>query len=357
MPERHFRRLQAKNLITSYLQYHRIRARVSQRRQHSRRYRLHVTDAHPCTLYSSTSIDLQVDSDSDAPTSSTLSDDTSPTNSSILTCTSSDASLTDGEEEEIGLDDDSIFEMEYFHKAMEDLDSWMRELTGWVDDLDGLDIPSEKESSSSESEDSDSQGGVSMGSELDEEEYFADWEGAGYSRKRKRRLHRWSRPDHFRNELRVSPYTFDQLLRQIEHDPVFSDNSQKAQMPVEYQLAITLNRFGHYGNSIQLDKPQFLKANIRMPTPEEKEEAKEWVERQSCPVWHDGWCLVDGTLVKLYARPYWFGESYFDWKALYSLNLQIVSLPNCQIIDVDYGFTGSTHDASAMGAYSYEEGM
>ncbi|THU94473.1 hypothetical protein K435DRAFT_819994 [Dendrothele bispora CBS 962.96] len=84
-----------------------------------------------------------------------------------------------------------------------------------------------------------------------------------------------------------------------------------------------------------------------MPTEAEKEEAKTWVEKHSCPEWRDGWCMVDGSLIPLYARPYWYGESYFDRKSNYSLNVQVVSLPNLRIIDLGYGFTGSTHDASA----------
>lgn len=56
---------------------------------------------------------------------------------------------------------------------------------------------------------------------------------------------------------------------------------------------------------------------------------------------------MDGTLVPLTYRPFWFGESYFDRKCNYSLNIQIVSLPNLRIIDFSYGHTRSTHDASA----------
>ena len=76
---------------------------------------------------------------------------------------------------------------------------------------------------------------------------------------------------------------------------------------------------------------------------------------------------MDGTLVPLSKRPTWFGESYFDRKCNYSLNIQvchdkfharpssptdhhfakIVSLPNLRIIDFSYGHTGSTHDATA----------
>ena len=59
-----------------------------------------------------------------------------------------------------------------------------------------------------------------------------------------------------------------------------------------------------------------------MPTAAEKEEAKTWVEEHSCKAWCGGWCMVDGTQIPLADRPYWFGESYFDRKCNYSLNVQ-----------------------------------
>ncbi|KAF9562393.1 hypothetical protein CPC08DRAFT_634216 [Agrocybe pediades] len=181
-----------------------------------------------------------------------------------------------------------------------------------------------------------------------------------------------ARPDHFRQELRVNPYTFDSIVNRIKDDPVFSNNSNNPQMPVEQQVAITLYRFGHFGNAASLDKvakwagyakgtvhlatkrvmkavlrKDFIDEAVSLPTAEEKEAAKEWVESRSCSGWRDGWCLVDGTLVPLFERPYWYGESYFDRKSNYSLNFQIISLPNLRIIDFGYGFTGSTHDATA----------
>jgi hypothetical protein len=72
--------------------------------------------------------------------------------------------------------------------------------------------------------------------------------------------------------------------------------------------------------------PEFMKQAVQLPTDEEKEEAKIWVEEHSCRAWRDGWCLVDGTLIPLYNRPYWYGESYFDRKCNYSLNIQVSCL-------------------------------
>jgi hypothetical protein len=57
------------------------------------------------------------------------------------------------------------------------------------------------------------------------------------------------RPDQFREILQVTPYTFDKLRETIENDPIFFNNSNNPQIPVEEQLAITLYHFGHDGNA------------------------------------------------------------------------------------------------------------
>lgn len=159
------------------------------------------------------------------------------------------------------------------------------------------------------------------------------------------------RADHFREALRVTPLTFDKIVLKIKDDPVFANNSNHAQISIEEQLAVVLYRFGHNGNAASLQsvanwaglgkgtvhlitrrvmtavlRRSFMEEAVRFPTPEEKESAKEWVERHSCKAWRHGWCLVDGTLVPLAERPHWFGESYFDRKCNYSLNIQVCSV-------------------------------
>jgi hypothetical protein len=119
-------------------------------------------------------------------------------------------------------------------------------------------------------------------------------------------------------------------------------------MPIESQLAIALYCFGHNGNAASLQsvanwagvgkgtvtlatrhvmtavlQPDFMQNAVHIPNDEEKEAAKEWVVAYSCDAWRNGWCMVDGTLVPLYAHPYWYGSSYFDWKSNYSMNVQV----------------------------------
>lgn len=156
------------------------------------------------------------------------------------------------------------------------------------------------------------------------------------------------RPDLFREILRVTPYTFDKILEKIENDPVFFNNSHNPQIPIEEQLAITLYRFGHDGNAASqasvgrwagtgkgspalhtkrvmtaILRQSFMSEAVRLPTLEEKSEAKAWVEAHSCKAWRNGWIFVDGTLIPLFDRPNWYGESYFDRKCNYSLNVQV----------------------------------
>ncbi len=58
---------------------------------------------------------------------------------------------------------------------------------------------------------------------------------------------------HFQHNLQVNPETFDRILRQICDSHVFLNNSYVDQLPVAYQLAITLFHFGHFGSAISVE--------------------------------------------------------------------------------------------------------
>ncbi|KAJ7080913.1 hypothetical protein B0H15DRAFT_786879 [Mycena belliarum] len=165
-------------------------------------------------------------------------------------------------------------------------------------------------------------------------------------------------PDHFCADLRVSPSTFDALVTALQNDPIFFKNSNRPQLPVDQQVAVTLYRFGHDGNAASIQsvanraglgkgtvhlitrrvltavlRPEFMQSAVCMPTAEEKEQAKRWVHEHSCRSWRNGWCFVDGTLVPLDERPTWYGESYFDRKCNYSLNFQVCDLLKAGVHD------------------------
>lgn len=168
-------------------------------------------------------------------------------------------------------------------------------------------------------------------------------------------------PEEFRELLRVTPQTFDKLVAKIENDPVFFNNSNNPQLPVEQQLAIALYRFGHDGNAAgqasvgrwagagkgssalhtkrvmtAILREEFMNDAVYIPAPGSaaKAEAEDWVEAHSCRAWRHGWLFVDGTLVPLFDRPHWYGESYFDRKCNYSMNVQVRS-PSTHISALD----------------------
>jgi hypothetical protein len=58
--------------------------------------------------------------------------------------------------------------------------------------------------------------------------------------------------------------------------------------------------------------------------------------------------MVDRILIPLYEKPVLFGEGYFDYKSNYSLNLQLIILPNLWIINYVIGHIGSRHDSYAF---------
>ncbi|KAI0702197.1 hypothetical protein C8Q76DRAFT_632996 [Earliella scabrosa] len=159
-------------------------------------------------------------------------------------------------------------------------------------------------------------------------------------------------PDLFRQELRVSPWTFDRLLAAIINDPVFANNSQNSQFSVQTQLTITLYRFGHYGNAAGVQKvanwagdkdlavlpvgDQAIRVSrndapgpadsVRHAVPPVDEAplvATCLITSPSQYEWASSLLMVDGTLIPLYVRPHWYGKSYFDRKNDYSLNVQV----------------------------------
>lgn len=152
----------------------------------------------------------------------------------------------------------------------------------------------------------------------------------------------------FTSMLRVSPVVFDVLIQLIKDDPVFQNNSNSPQSPVDYQLAITLYRLGHFGNAASLEDVARLAGCsegsvesfthrcftaieklhdqfVRKLTDEEKEKEKQWIDEQMGfkGLWREGWLMYDGTIVVLYAAPQWNGDTYYTRKSTYGLNVQV----------------------------------
>jgi len=156
------------------------------------------------------------------------------------------------------------------------------------------------------------------------------------------------RPHLFRQKLRVSPEIFDDILDLISNHPIFHNQSNNPQLPVAIQLAIFLNRAGHYGNAISLeDVAQWAGISVgsvvncpnrvmvavlaqhdhfvSFPTPDSQdaEHARCFVESRTCPEWRKGIFAIDGSTVDLYAKPGFHGEVFFDRKSKYSVSCQV----------------------------------
>ncbi|KAG2112519.1 hypothetical protein DEU56DRAFT_874369 [Suillus clintonianus] len=134
----------------------------------------------------------------------------------------------------------------------------------------------------------------------------------------------------FRESLRVSPYTFDKICTELASDPVFTNKSQNEQIPLTDQLADwaglgkgTVHLITRRVMTAVL-RPSFRKSAVSIPYCRLKKNLQSpGLKLTSCRAWRNGWCLVDGTLIPLYDRPHWYGESYFDRKSNYSLNVQV----------------------------------
>ncbi|KIJ35719.1 hypothetical protein M422DRAFT_261901 [Sphaerobolus stellatus SS14] len=168
------------------------------------------------------------------------------------------------------------------------------------------------------------------------------------------------RPELFRIYHRVMPATFDTIIANLRDNPVFHNNSENEQLPVEIQVAVALHHFGHFGNAASIQKVEIWaglgfgtvdlvtrRVMAARPDAAIKEKAMMWVEAHSCPAWHKGWCMVDRTLVPLPSWPAHFGNTWYDRKRNYSLNVQLISTPDLQIIDYGVGLPGSQHDTTA----------
>jgi hypothetical protein len=151
--------------------------------------------------------------------------------------------------------------------------------------------------------------------------------------------------DRWRRKLRVEPTTFDALHDMIKDDLIFQNNSNVPQFPVEIQLAVFLFCIGHYGNAASPDDTAHWAGMsvggvdkctdrvlvailalhdkaVGLPNAAEKELTKEWVEKQSCREWRDGFMVVDGSKIPFYQRPGLHGDTWFDKDKEYSIDVQ-----------------------------------
>ena len=54
--------------------------------------------------------------------------------------------------------------------------------------------------------------------------------------------------------------------------------------------------------------------------------------------------MVDGILIFIFQKPYWYGDTWFDRKNNYFMNVQIINTPNLKVIDYTSSFVENRHD-------------
>ncbi|KAG2742977.1 hypothetical protein P692DRAFT_20747942 [Suillus brevipes Sb2] len=182
------------------------------------------------------------------------------------------------------------------------------------------------------------------------------------------------RPHLFQKKLRVSPEIFDNILNEISDDPIFHNQSNNPQLPVAIQLAIFLNRAGHYGNTISSeDVCQWAGVSVGSVTnytnhvmiallakhdkfiffptldSDDAGHSRKYVQDRTCPEWRNGTLTADGSLINLCDKPGLYGETFYSRKSQYFLNYQaIIMIHNLARVDYAIGHTGSAHEAYAF---------
>ena len=156
------------------------------------------------------------------------------------------------------------------------------------------------------------------------------------------------RPHLFRKKLWVDPEIFDEILDRISDHLIFQSRSNNPQLPVVIQLAIFLNRAGHYGNVISTeDVAQWAGVSVGsvvnctertmiallkqhnefIIVPKEfsldSELACRFVDAKSCDAWRGGIFVVDGLTFNLFEKLAHYGKMFYDRKSQYSLNCQV----------------------------------
>ncbi|EFP76176.2 uncharacterized protein PGTG_02617 [Puccinia graminis f. sp. tritici CRL 75-36-700-3] len=173
------------------------------------------------------------------------------------------------------------------------------------------------------------------------------------------------RDSDFKQATRTSKSGFLCVLREIFSHPIFQSNSNRPQIPIPHQLALTLERLGSNGNgssvvclsrNLSVAHGTVIKITRRVTealTSLEEQYIK-WLNQQrrqeiSSVMKNEGFdgCVgfVDGTTIPLFQWPGFNGEVFWDHKKRYSINVQIVCDCDKNIIAFLNGWQGSCGDS------------
>ncbi|KAG8716503.1 hypothetical protein FRC09_015670 [Ceratobasidium sp. 395] len=166
----------------------------------------------------------------------------------------------------------------------------------------------------------------------------------------------------FKSWARMSRQSFDRLLHLIKDDEVFKSKGRKPQVPVHYQLAAYLIRYGYETGSktsskIKVSEGATYKcckrvtralrklrpAYVSWPTNAEKREIKLLYESFGFP---GAIGAIDGTYFRLLDKPKYRSMSYYCRKKFYAINMLAVVDIDGRFIYYDIGWPGSVADVS-----------
>lgn len=141
----------------------------------------------------------------------------------------------------------------------------------------------------------------------------------------------------FLQKFRTSRKSHRAVTRLIENHPVFQNNSNNPQVHPGWQLAVALNRFGHYGNRMNVGEVSadfdistgsvvkytervmtalvdLASDWIKWPDESRRTELSQVMREEGFPG-----CIgfIDGTTIPLSQKPAMQGAAYFDRKSRY----------------------------------------
>ncbi|KAH9833263.1 uncharacterized protein C8Q71DRAFT_875816, partial [Rhodofomes roseus] len=143
--------------------------------------------------------------------------------------------------------------------------------------------------------------------------------------------------------IRIPPDAFWEDVDAIKDHHIFQNNSNNRQMEVELQLAIHLYRAGRYGTGAVGSEIAYW-AGVSLGTiyncsrrcmiallslhddaivfrdEAQVEGAKACAEKKAgTETWRNGFLSADGTPIKLFTRPGWFGNDFYGKDKIYAL--------------------------------------
>lgn len=181
----------------------------------------------------------------------------------------------------------------------------------------------------------------------------------------------WDLPEReFKLFARCDKRSFVRLVSDLEGHQVFRNKSRHAQNQPWIQILITLNRLGCEGNGASIGAlgvhwgksfgsiSNFTDrtiaaivskkdAEISWPSAEERKSISGRFDREHGLKGCVG--VVDGTHVNFYQRPGVDGETFFNRKGRYSMNVQLVCDDKRRIIYYQLGWPGSCFDGTIFG--------